>query len=395
MINKACDYVTAGKYHHPYKYVIIDEYQDISRSRYNLIKAMRDTSNFDLFCVGDDWQSIFQFTGSNIKYTTNFKDFWGPTETSKIETTYRFSDELIKISSQFIMENPNQLKKELKASNDTEKNVLFKLVHAEDKDATQLIVAKLEELPKNSIVFFIGRYNRDCNLLKSHPHLAVIYNNSDDEDASKKIVLKTRGDLTMIFSTAHKSKGLQADYIFIINNREKSGFPCTREDSALKKMMLEQSDGYPHSEERRLFYVAMTRAKRKVYLLVERNNQSCFIEELNNYFIDGKNVIESDKSYSLPHISAAKNHRDKGNICPKCGANMEERINRSDGRHFWGCEHHYKTGCRGTRNIEDYSTEKTKKPDIDPDDDAYHIAQLEADYCGDEYEYEYEYDVVD
>ncbi|MCR5024720.1 MAG: UvrD-helicase domain-containing protein, partial [Lachnospiraceae bacterium] len=98
MINKAAHMIREGKYVHPYKYVIVDEYQDISRSRYNLLKALRESKDYSLFCVGDDWQSIYRFTGSDLGYILQFSDYWGETEYSKIETTYRFTDSLIRFS---------------------------------------------------------------------------------------------------------------------------------------------------------------------------------------------------------------------------------------------------------------------------------------------------------
>ena len=124
MINLATDYVNEGKYQHPYKYVIIDEYQDISKAQYRLLQAMRQSVNYKLFCVGDDWQSIYRFAGSDIGYILNFKKHWGASEISTIETTYRFSQRLIEISSDFITNNPNQIFKSINSHLDSEKLVL-------------------------------------------------------------------------------------------------------------------------------------------------------------------------------------------------------------------------------------------------------------------------------
>lgn len=113
MINIATDYVLQNKYISSYKLVIVDEYQDISKSRFSLLNSMRQANDFDLFCVGDDWQSIYRFAGSDIGFILNFEKFWGASEISKIETTYRFSKELIEISGTFIMQNPSQIKKSI------------------------------------------------------------------------------------------------------------------------------------------------------------------------------------------------------------------------------------------------------------------------------------------
>lgn len=327
MINRAADYVAAGKYHHRFKCIIIDEYQDISKGQYNLLQAMRKDGFFSLFCVGDDWQSIYRFAGSDIGYILNFAQFWGDTETSKIETTYRFSQRLIDISSDFIMKNPNQLKKSIRASNDTEKYVIGEVKGYTDKLAIQFMVSKLEELPQNSTVYFIGRYRFDSDLLKADGHFRVNYNNVTEV---LDVVFMSRPDLVMSFYTAHKSKGLQADYVFIINNRAMyMGFPSKIQNSPLVELLLERADAYPDAEERRLFYVAMTRARRRVYLVTTDNNLSSFAQELK-----GKYQNEMKK---------------EAFICPLCGEPLVRR--RGQYGDFYGCSNYRKAGCRYTRKI--------------------------------------------
>ena len=111
MINKATELVRKGYTVHPYKWVIIDEYQDISVSRFNLVKAIIDQTNAKLLCVGDDWQSIYRFTGSDISLFTKFPNYFGKSEIMRIEKTYRNSQQLIDIAGDFIMKNSNQFKK--------------------------------------------------------------------------------------------------------------------------------------------------------------------------------------------------------------------------------------------------------------------------------------------
>ena len=116
MINKATEYINNHDITFPYKYIIIDEYQDISYGRYKLIKAIIERSGAKLICVGDDWQSIYRFSGSDLDLFTNFEKYFGETSILKIEQTYRNSQELLDIASKFIEENPNQLKKVLKSN---------------------------------------------------------------------------------------------------------------------------------------------------------------------------------------------------------------------------------------------------------------------------------------
>jgi len=327
MINLATDHVTAGAYHHRFKYIIIDEYQDISKAQYNLLQAMRKDTFFSLFCVGDDWQSIYRFAGSDIGYILNFAHYWGNAETSKIETTYRFSQRLIDISSRFIMENPNQLKKSIRASNDTERYVLGEIQGYGDKWAIQFMVSKLEDLPRNSTVFFIGRYQFDADLLKNEGRLRVSYNNVTKV---LDVVLPSRPDLKMAFYTAHRSKGLQADFVFIINNRATHmGFPSKVQNPPLIDLLLEKADTYPDAEERRLFYVAMTRAKKRVYLVTTDKNLSSFAQGLKSRYQDEV--------------------KREAFTCPLCGAPLVRR--KGQYGEFYGCSAYRETGCRYTRKI--------------------------------------------
>lgn len=278
MINMATKYVEQGKYVSPYKYVIVDEYQDISKARYSLLCRMRESNDYDLFCVGDDWQSIYRFAGSDIGYILNFEQYWGSTEISKIETTYRFTQKLIEISGNFIMQNPVQIKKSIKGKNDTVGFALGEISGYTDKFSIEFMTKKLEDLPRGSSVFFIGRYSFDAKLLSDSGLFECQYNNVS---GFVEVKYRKRIDLKMSFITAHKSKGLQADYIFIINNKKsRMGFPSKIQDAAILNLLLDNCDQYPYAEERRLFYVALTRAKKKAFLVTVKNQESEFAMEL-------------------------------------------------------------------------------------------------------------------
>nr|MCR4647568.1 UvrD-helicase domain-containing protein [Lachnospiraceae bacterium] len=327
MINKAASYVHDGKYVNPYKYVIVDEYQDISKARFNLLNELRKSSFYELFCVGDDWQSIYRFAGSDINYIVDFEKYWGPTEIGKIETTYRFTNSLIDISSGFIMQNPRQLKKSIRGmSADTGFSLGVISGHTE-KLAIQYMLERLDDLPHNSSVFFIGRYSFDADILKENDNLTVWYDNVSSDTI---VTYSKRRDLKMKYMTAHRSKGLQADYVFIINNKEsKLGFPSKIQDASIMDLLLEKAEVYPFAEERRLFYVALTRAKVKAFLVVADNQESGFAKELM------KRYQEQLKKENY--------------TCPKCGG----RLVKKKGKYgeFFGCSNYGKNGCGYTRKI--------------------------------------------
>lgn len=327
MINMATKYVEQGKYVSPYKYVIVDEYQDISKARYSLLCSMRESNDYDLFCVGDDWQSIYRFAGSDIGYILNFEQYWGSTEISKIETTYRFTQKLIEISGNFIMQNPVQIKKSIKGKNDTVGFALGEISGYTDKFSIEFMTKKLEDLPRGSSVFFIGRYSFDAKLLSDSGLFECQYNNVS---GFVDVKYRKRIDLKMSFITAHKSKGLQADYIFIINNKKsRMGFPSKIQDAAILNLLLDNCDQYPYAEERRLFYVALTRAKKKAFLVTVKNQESEFAMELKKLY--GEELKREQWE------------------CPLCGGKLLKKSGPYG--EFYGCSNYRSLGCKYKRNI--------------------------------------------
>ena len=94
-----------------FKYIIVDEYQDISRQRFDLTKALSEVCDAKIIAVGDDWQSIYAYAGARIELFTQFKKAMGYGEELKITKTYRNAQEVIDIAGGFIQQNESQLKK--------------------------------------------------------------------------------------------------------------------------------------------------------------------------------------------------------------------------------------------------------------------------------------------
>ena len=327
MLIKAEEYISEGKYNNPFRYVIIDEYQDVTASQYRLLKALRKSSDFDLFCVGDDWQSIYRFNGSDVSYIMDFNEFWGDGELSRIETTYRFSQSLIDVSSFFIMKNPRQIKKSIKSGVHGNGDAVSKIEGYKTNNAIQFMTDRLMYLPQDSSVFLIGRYTFDIKLLDSEKRLSVKY---DTATQTQKVYLQKRSDLDITFYTAHRSKGLQADYVFILNNMYGVlGFPSNVSDNVLTELLLEHSDSYPYAEERRLFYVALTRARKHVYLVTVKDKESVFEKEIEGQC--GARFV--NETY----------------VCPACGGRL--RIREGQYGRFLGCENYKEKNCRFTSAI--------------------------------------------
>lgn len=257
---------------HPvkYDYIIVDEFQDISVDRYNFLKVLREGNPpAKLYCVGDDWQSIYRFSGSDMSLFNQFSDYFGQTEINKIETTYRFGEPLVSLSSQFIQRNEAQIKKNIHPFNPQVKTEL-QFCDYERRDYCNVIGQLVASIPLDKSVFLLGRYSFDDY------YLSFMYKSVKEGNRFFYII----GDRKIEFLTVHKSKGLEADYVIILQcNKDTYGFPSLVSDDPVLNYVLTKSDQYPYGEERRLFYVAITRAKVKTYILYDRRFPSVFVDE--------------------------------------------------------------------------------------------------------------------
>ena len=297
MINDATNYISKNKFKNKYKYIIIDEFQDTSIGRFKLINSLLESNkSCRLFAVGDDWQSIYRFSGSDISLFTEFEKHFGVTEFSKIETTYRFSSSMIDISSKFILANPNQTAKKLKPStNDTLSPIEIILSSSFKNDdpypfieALNQINAETLESSKKPKILALSRYNHIIELYKERTDLfSVKYN---DVDKNFTIIYLELPHLEVQFLTVHRSKGLQGDYVIILNCVSgQYGFPSEQADDPILNLLLSKSDQFTNGEERRLFYVALTRSKRKTFITTNSTYKSKFIDEIDPNFIVDEN----------------------------------------------------------------------------------------------------------
>ena len=259
--------LTKDKYKYkPYKYVLIDEFQDTSLVRYALIHNIMKHTNAKLVAVGDDFQSIYRFSGCNVDLFINFEKYFGQAKISYIENTYRNSQELIDIAGNFVMKNPSQIKKKLYSSKHIERPIE---IHYYDNLSTELLKI-INTLSTGKSKIILSRNNKDINLLE----------NNNIKIGKDYIYLKTSKE-KITYLTVHKSKGLEYDYVFLINMKDSAtGFPSKIEEHNVLKLVLPKEEEYPYAEERRLFYVAITRAKEKVFIFAPKNNPSEFVKEL-------------------------------------------------------------------------------------------------------------------
>ncbi len=253
-----------------YKYVIIDEYQDTSIVRFNLIKSILEKTKAKFMVVGDDFQSIYRFTGCELSLFVNFEYFFDNTKIMKIENTYRNSQELINVAGDFVMRNKSQVSKNLRSNKHLDYPIEI-IYYNNIKKTFYNLILKIIYMNNKSIMI-LGRNNNDVNLILDDKFKL-------QEDG--KIIFQENKNIKLYFLTVHKSKGLEEENVIIINLENKLlGFPNQIIDDKILRFVSNSFEKYPYSEERRLFYVALTRTKNKVYLLVPKKNPSIFIQEL-------------------------------------------------------------------------------------------------------------------
>ncbi|QWA12759.1 DNA helicase IV [Sodalis ligni] len=260
LMHQAVDILQKGRFISPWKHILVDEYQDISPQRIKLLEALcRQNRRTSLFAVGDDWQAIYRFSGAELSLTTGFTERFDAGAQCALDTTYRFNQRIGEIATAFVLQNPYQLKKDLNSlTKGTKKSVLI------------LPDSQLETL-LNKLSGFALPAERILILARYHYLRPSLLD---------KAVTRWP-TLNIDFMTMHGSKGQQADYVIIIGmNEGKDGFPAAARETVFERVLLPQPEDFPDAEERRLLYVALTRAKQQVWLLHDSGQPSVFIETL-------------------------------------------------------------------------------------------------------------------
>ncbi|CCO47934.1 putative DNA helicase IV [Vibrio nigripulchritudo SOn1] len=260
MITKATKYVASGKYRPQWRYVMVDEYQDISPARLELLEAIchqpKTKEQASLYAVGDDWQAIYRFAGADVSLTTDFDKRFPGASIHYLDTTYRFNNMIGEVSSKFVQQNPDQIQKTV-TSHKTIKQKSVVLLHMSILEKSLLELDQKQTSKKE--VLLLGRNHYHC-------------------PEQLKDWQKSCSNLDIRFMTCHASKGQEADFVFILSVDE-GQFPATERQHHLDSVLIQTQDTYAHAEERRLFYVALTRAKSKAWVMYGAH-PSTFVEEL-------------------------------------------------------------------------------------------------------------------
>jgi DNA helicase IV len=324
----------------PFKYIIVDEYQDISMQRFDLTKELSNVCDAKIIAVGDDWQSIYAFSGSDITLFTRFAKTMGYAEELIIRNTYRNAQEVIDIAGNFIQKNENQIKKTLFSphhindpvivitySDDYDKNRKLGLQGVLEQRAESVVKAiehilnnKKNEHKEHSILL-VGRYNFDAERIGDTPYFTY-------DSLNNVIICNKYPKVKLEFLTAHSSKGLGFDDVIIINAIDHVyGFPSQIEIDPALQLVINVDASIEYAEERRLFYVAMTRTKNRVYIVTPEKKTSEFVTELIN---DYQNV-------KLEGVLQENIKEFKHNTCPICGYPLTLKYKPSYGLKLYIC----------------------------------------------------------
>lgn len=325
MLNLSADHLEAGDWESPFELVMVDEFQDASHARARLARALVAQPGRHLFAVGDDWQSINRFAGADLSVMTDFEHLFGPSEVLRLERTFRFPQSIADVSSKFVLQNPSQLVKRVVSSTaehpptisavsvDSDKAVKTAIHYQLKALHTQIARGRIPQpVGVKVTIFVLGRYRHQIDFVP------------DWRDLNDLLDVK--------FMTIHASKGAEVDYIVIPSMVSgKWGFPSTIPIDPVLRMAMPAAEDFKRAEERRLFYVAMTRARRGVLLFTVKNRESPFLMEL----IRDHGVVRTNAiGEALDAI-----------VCPRCGrAFMVERAGKRGP--FLGCRRYPR--CKST-----------------------------------------------
>ena len=376
LINFAAEHVREGRWKPQYRYVLVDEFQDISAGRMALLQALQG-QDVAYFLVGDDWQSIYRFAGSDVGLLRDCGHLLGHVEERTLSRTFRFADGILGPSTAFVKRNPEQTQRPLLPASEAEDEGVAIVADSSPAGGMARALQDIEARAqgRQRTVLTLGRYRQRRGELPIPPR---------------------RGPLRVEFSTAHGAKGREADYVIVLNlNDGRWGFPSKVEDDPLLELVLPPVSGgaYPFAEERRLFYVAMTRARNGAYLVTDPVQPSTFVTELMKESEELRRIGElapecprcrrgrlrpSRSPRYLNCSNSSCDHRaprcpncDSGyalvgerrasctnqvcrrppTVCPRCGLGVLQVIEGGFGS-FWGCtEYGSKPSCRYKRNI--------------------------------------------
>jgi DNA helicase-4 len=291
MLVQAADHLGTGKVEFPFDLIMVDEFQDASQARARLVRGLVKKPGRFLLVVGDDWQSINRFAGADLSVMTSFEEWFGRGPQCALTTTFRCTQTICDEARAFVSKNPSQFKKPMRSVSDLTGSVTVIRAH-DDRPAIAAYRERLSSAVKDGSivagpvgvvsVYVLGRYGFQRDVMPS----------------------KLPPNLVVTFRTIHGSKGLEADYVIIPGMTTGTyGMPSNITDDPVLDLAMPVPESFAHAEERRLLYVALTRAQREVVLITPPDRMSPFVVEL----------------LKDPHVTLSDDGGRPVEICSPCG----------------------------------------------------------------------------
>ena len=286
------------------KWILIDEYQDFSELFYALINAIRKRNpEIKVFCVGDDWQAINRFAGSDLKFFLEFASYFPKSKKFNIRTNYRCEKHIVtnagKHMERFNIPGAAQVGF-LSNTGEVQEIPLESVFSKELEEYSWLFEEEKYWGNSNTSESDVKAYVKICSdIVNANPGKSVMILNRTHSFCGEDIttlgaaikdyrVCKIQ-EPKVVAKTVHSAKGEESD-IVILTEVNQGTFPMFHPDTYLFEVFGE-SAATTMEDETRLYYVALTRAKHSLYIIFKRNAPSCFI---NDPYI--KNDLTSSKN---------------------------------------------------------------------------------------------------
>ena len=338
-ILKAWQYLRDGAVKSPWTVVLVDEYQDVNPAQAAFLHALlkpavlnRPSSGARLTAVGDDWQAIFGFQGGDVDLIRCFADpageHKGGTETERIELkqTYRFGQPLSDTTRRFVTRGARAIDREIVGSPDIRPDPRWpsSVVIASSRLTAEgerrlgknhkgftagilAALARIEERSQEASVLVMARRNAELEGTEDVRRWGL----GLDRRIINRVLRKNSIQVT--YSTIHKAKGTEADYVILLDAGPPRASEAAESRALERALRVFRGADTTEEEERRIWYVALTRAKHKVYIIVaaDTDRHSEFADELYHNEERRYDVAEDELAQFLqpmrPHVP-----------CPKC-----------------------------------------------------------------------------
>ena len=261
------------------KYIMIDEYQDFSLLFHKLVTAIRKQNPEALFfCVGDDWQAINSFAGADLHYYNNFTEIFKPSHILRITTNYRSGSQIVKIGNKLMSNRgmPAKPSTQVQGKIQLVDIAKFQITPIEEKEHGYDLTAAIIRLTGQLV-----QEGKQVALLSKKNRLQGVDSKIRELDAFRKYILKKLnlvGDLEKLvdISTTHKYKGKESQAVIIL---DAYNYPSIHPNFIFFRIFGDDENKL-FEDERRLFYVALTRAKEDLYIVIDSLRMPPFVAGL-------------------------------------------------------------------------------------------------------------------